>query len=306
MTLFDKRIEQMKYVVNNSNFVTINNKQIDEFIKKVDDLTDYKHWLYEYKSMFTENEIILFVFLVESMNFCFWLEPIFKYNNTKKSEAMFNIWLNKTLKDKRLLDLNYLKDLTYSDLISIFEIEEGNLKNRYNSLMHTVNVIHNKENFYNELFAIKSIDSLYEYIVNEFINFKDVSMYKGKEIYFYKRATLLINDLFELSDTIKNNIKSIDACLGCADYVIPKGLRSLGILEYNAELSEIVDAEEFISKDSEYEVEIRANMLFALEILKQKLKNNGIFINSVRLDNIIWQKSRGKEGKNHKTNTIYY
>lgn len=304
--LKEERLKQIEYVVENSEYVKINERKIDEFVGSINEELDYKHWLSDYKTKFTENEMILFLFFIESMNFCFWKEPFFTFQNTKRSEAMFYLWLNATLNHNELLSLSYLEKLKYEDFIEIFGVEEGNLKNRYNLLKETVKTIIEKTNFFENIYSIKTIDSLYKFIVENFKSFKDVAWYKGKEIFFYKRATLLVNDLFELCDTINKNIISIDDCLGCADYVIPKGLRSLGILEYNVELSNLIDTEKLIEKYSEYEVEIRANMLWTLEMIKNKLNDRGIYINSVRLDNIIWKKCRGKQGKSHRTDTIYY
>lgn len=307
MDLYNKRLEQIKYVVNNSKYVHINKDNLEKFIND-HDFKNIKqsHYLEDYTKDFTEKEIILYLFLTHSINFCFWKEPIFNYKNEKRSTAMFKIFLDKVLSNKKLLNINYLYSLSYDDFINIFDIEEGNLHNRYSCFMDTVKVIYYNHNFYNEIFNLKSIDELYNYIVNNFKSFNDRSIYCNKVILFYKRATLLIKDLFTFSDTIKNNIKSIDSCLGCADYVIPKALRSLNILSYDQKLAQLVDKKCLIEHDSIYEIEIRANMLYVLEIMKQHLKSKNIIINSVDLDNIIWKYARNLLGTHHMTDTIYY
>lgn len=300
--LQEKRLEQIEYVVNNAQYVKLDKEKLDRWVNTINDNFCYEHCFKKYKSCFTEKEIILLVFLIESMNFCFWKEPIFIYKNNKKSIAMFELFIDEVLNNKKLLNLESLKNLKYNDLINIFKIEEGNLKNRYNSLMYTVNKINNIETFYKDLFDIKTVDELYKYITN-FKNFNDISIYKGKEICFYKRATLLVNDLFELSDTIKNNINNIDSVLGCADYVIPRGLRTEGILIYDESLEYMIDNYIEIPKDSEYEIEIRAFTLYVIEYVKNKINNK---INSARWDNIIWNNFHNKEGISHRTDTIFY
>ena len=72
---------------------------------------------------------------------------------------------------------------------------------------------------------------------------------------------------------LKENIE-IDCShlVGCADYKIPQVLRSLGILEYDEELSELVDKKQEIEENSSYEVEIRANMIIAIDFIKKELK----------------------------------
>ena len=296
------RLEQINYVVSNAEYVRLDKQKLDQWVEKIDANISYTHQWYKYKEFFTEKELILLVFILESMNFCFWKEPIFIYNGAKRSSAMVNIFIDKVLNDKKLLDLDYLINLKYEDLIEIFGIEEGNLKNRYSSLMYTVNKIYNNKNFYQDLFSIKSVDELYKFIT-DFENFNDVSMYKGKEIYFYKRATLLVNDLFELSDKVRNNIQNIDSVLGCADYVLPRGLRAEGILVYDEELETLIDNNVEVKKDSEYEVEIRAFTLYVIEYVKNKKNQN---LNSVRWDNVLWNYFRTKGGNEHKTDTIFY
>lgn len=307
MNLYNQRLEQIKYVVDNSKYVHINKEKLKKFV----DTNDFiimkkKHWLSDYINKFTEKEIILFLFLIQSINYCFWKEPIFIYEHDQRSSAMFKIFLDKVLINKKLLNVNYLNSLSYDDFVNIFEIEEGNIKNRYLTFMETVRFIYNNNNFYSDIFNLQSVDELYNYIVSNFKSFNDIALYNDKEIFFYKRSTLLIQELFKFSSTIKSNIKTIDSCLGCADYVIPKGLRSLSILTYDSVLDDIINQEKLIEAGSIYEIEIRANMLYVLELMKKRLKENGIIINSIELDNIMWKYSRKLLGKHHKTDTIFY
>ena len=61
--------------------------------------------------------------------------------------------------------------------------------------------------------------------------------------------------------------------VGCADYKIPQTLRALGIIEFNSDLSKIVDNKQLIDENSMYEVEIRANMIEVISYINSKLKN---------------------------------
>lgn len=300
--LQEKRLAQIKYVVENATHVKINQEKLDKWSDSIKGSNFDEHPWKKYQKDFTEKEIILLAFYIESMNFCFWKEPIFKYKDKKKSTAMMDLFIDAVLANKQLLSTDYLINLKYKDLIKILTLKEGNLKKRYNSLMYTVKKIHDNKNFFSDLFSIKSTEELYKFIV-DFENFNDISIYKGKEIFFYKRATLLVHDLFDLSETIHNNIKNIDTVLGCADYVIPRGLRLEGILEYDNELANKIDNYEQIPQDSEYEVEIRASTLYVIEYVKNKNDKN---VNSAVWDNLIWNYFRGKGGIAHRTDTIFY
>ncbi len=307
--------DEIKYVVNNSNYVKINEDKLDEFVANFE-TPNYKHWYSNFDLKLDEKEKILLAFIIESLNFCFWQKPKYKviYHNkeVKGSEALFLRILDVVEKKSQFLDINYLYKLSYDEFKDIFSSEIGELsliETRYKLFSDTISVIYKKqEKFYDELFKIRNDSELLKYIINNFKYFDDYSEYKGKTIHFNKRAILLVNDLFYMSITINKNIGNVNNMLGCADYGIPRTLRTYGVLEYSDELSEKVDNEIEIESNSEIEVEIRANMLYALELMKKKLKEAGKEINSVELDNLIWQMGRKKKNilPYHHTTTIFY
>lgn len=73
---------------------------------------------------------------------------------------------------------------------------------------------------------------LLEIIVQDFPSFRDISLYKGKEIYFYKRAQLLVSDLCQMLSKRSTPSKNVDQLTACADYKLPQILRRFGIFEY--------------------------------------------------------------------------
>ena len=69
----------------------------------------------------------------------------------------------------------------------------------------------------------------------------------------------------------------------------------------------MIDNELIIPRDSDMEIELRANTLYVIELLKERLNKEGISIPSVELDNIIWNIGRKyKKSKSHHTITIFY
>ena len=302
-------MDELKYVVDNSNYVKINYDKIDDFINNLKD-TKYVHWKEDTNLNLSEKEWILLVFIIESMNFCFWKKPKWKieYNNEliTGSNALFYSVIKEVENNSNFLNIDYLNNLDFNSFKDIFRGEEecSLIEKRYNNFKEAVSYIKNND-FYNELFNIKSDLELRNYIVNNFSHFKDESIYKGKTIGFYKRATLLVNDLYNVSNTIKNNINNVDNLTGCADYAIPRIFRDYGLLVYSDELANMIDSEELIEHDSEMEIEIRANMLYIIELIKDKLNNK---INSVELDSIIWDMGHRipRKSNSHHTITIYY
>ena len=305
--------EEFKYVVDNSKYVSINQNEIEKFIKDLGAI-NYSHWSNELNLSLTEEEWILLAFIIESMNFCFWKKPKWKikYNNEimSGSNALFYSVIKEVENNKNFLNITYLHNINKEQFIKIFNSIEGEIplfEERYNNFKEVVNYIYNNKNFYTDLFSIKNDRELLKYITNTFSSFDDKSIYKNKVIHFNKRATLLTNDLFYLSKTINNNLGNVNNLSGCADYGIPRTFRDYNILIYNKELSSLVDSEEEIPHDSEMEIEIRANMLYVIEIIKESLKQKGIIVNSVELDNLIWcMGKKNKKSNTHHTITIFY
>ena len=228
-------MEDIEYVVQNSKYIKLNLDKLDDFIKDLG-FPKYVHWSEEFNLDLTEEEWILVSFIIESMNFCFWHKPkwIIEYQNEKisGSNALFYTIIKQVEKNKSFLKIDNLNKLTYKDFEIIFKGISGEcpfLKERYQNFKETINYIANHD-LYHELYNIKNNHGLLKYITDNFNSFKDISIYKGKKIYFYKRANLLANDLYHLSKTIRNNIHDVDNLRGCADYGIPRTFRDYGIL----------------------------------------------------------------------------
>lgn len=307
--------EKFKYVVDNSKYVSIDYNRVNDFVKDLGK-PKYEHWYKEIDLKLNDKEWILFAFIIESMNFCFWQKPKWKikYHGdiVSGSNALFYSVIREVENNSKFLNVEYLYNLTKEDFKKIFEAVEGNvplIDERYSNFKEVVNFVYNNNNFYNDLYNIKSDEELLNYITSNLTSFDDKSMYKGKIIHFNKRATLLANDLFYMSETIRKNLGNVNNLSGCADYGIPRTFRDYGILKYSKELKELIDNEKEILHDSEMEIEIRANMLYVIELIKEELKNNNILINSVELDNLIWwigKKNKDRKSVSHHTITIFY
>lgn len=304
----------LEYINKNSDYVSVNKDNIKLFVENIS-MWEYNYWMSDLKEYLDEKKCIIFAFICQSINFCFWGNKNNDDNNYENyigSEELF-LNLKQSIKnDSSILELDKLIDLTENEFINLIGlefIELPLLQERYRMLKDTVSIIYNKkENFYKELFSIKNDLELLTYITENFWHFDDKSLYKDQVIKFNKRATLLVNDLYQLSDTIKNNLKSLDNLSGCADYAVPRLLCEYGILSYNEKLLETITSNTLIEHNSDMEIEIRSNTLYALELIKDALKQKNIYLNSVEIDNIIWNMRTNKKHSLpvHKTITIYY
>ena len=313
----EKILDSIKYVVDNSNYVVINRNNIDNVISLLKE-SKREPWLnsdYLDLENFSQEQILFYLILCESLNFCYWDSDI-KWKIEYRDEwysGSFGLFyaISKAIKNGyNLLNIEYLENITIEELDEIFKGTTSIplLKERFEIIKQLVSEYKQISNITQSMSANSDIELLNN-IVNHFSNFRDISLYKGREIYFFKRAILLVGDLILNISSISKSVKNDDNMTGCADYKIPQVLRHLGILEYSDDLTTLIDERQEIQHDSEMEVEIRANMLYAIELIKEKLHQNGIDMNSVQIDNALWLLSKNKAFKDkthHLTRTIYY
>ena len=104
--LQNQRLNQINYVIENAKYVKLNKEKLDKWSSSLKNKINYEHSWKKYKKDFTEKEIILLSFIIESMNFCFWKEPIFIYKDQKRSTAMMSLYIDKALKNKKLVNID--------------------------------------------------------------------------------------------------------------------------------------------------------------------------------------------------------
>lgn len=275
------------FVSENSKHVTINKDKLIEFSSHMKNI-NLDHWLssspFGLLDLSTE-KIINFLLLYESINFSFWGKHKWEVETSEGkldgSSALLYVMLE-YIKNNESFDFSMITRKEFNNIL------KGNVKiplfeERYRNIKQVSDVINKKmnSNFYEFIKDINSDDELFNVIINNFSCFKDERNYKGEKIYFYKLAQLLTSDIFFIK-SIKDGIKvDCNNLIGCADYKIPQVLRALDILNYNEELANLIDNNYEIEENSDYEVEIRANMIrVILDLEKQlKSKSNCILIN---------------------------
>lgn len=317
-------LNSVKYVAENSENVSINTTAIDKYTKDFEPI-NLVHWSktapFAYANLSNPYDELDFRFLVDTQAFYFWGYPS-KWHVDYQSQKLDGWWaliacfkraLNKGIP---ILEGAYLADLNYSQAKHLFHGTPPIplLKDRVKILNQIGQTLVNKyqgrfHNFYQH--APKDALALLSAIVTNFAGFDDVSLYKGETIYFYKKAQLLVADLaFDMpSDSDLPVITGLDQLTGKADYKIPQVLRRLGILRYSSKLAAMVDSRLEIAQHSEFEVEIRANMLWATHLISQRLIQTYPDLHPVKVDYILWNLSQNKYPEDkpyHLTKTIYY
>lgn len=158
---------------------------------------------------------------------------------------------------------------------------------------------------------------LVQKIVENFPSFNDVTMWTyadtglpGGKVRFYKRAQILVGDLAGgLSGSSLGHFHDLHMLTAFADYKVPQILRELGVLTYDAQLANLVDARILIPPGDRMEVEIRAATIIACDRLVQAIQGLGRAITAAELDWQLWTLSQQIPGGSrpyHLTKTIFY
>lgn len=158
--------------------------------------------------------------------------------------------------------------------------------------------------------ARKRAIALVRLLAEKLLSFRDAAEYQGHKVYFYKRAQLLAADLYgAFRGKGWGNFIDTDELTAFADYKLPQVLRHLGILHYEKALAQKVDQMILLEAGSEDEVEIRANTIWAVELIRQELNRRGKDMKAFEVDGILWnlgQKEEFKVKPYHRTVTIFY
>ncbi len=147
-------------------------------------------------------------------------------------------------------------------------------------------------------------------ILAEMPFFRDVALYEGFEVAFYKRAQLTCADLWlAFQGQGYGYFRDIDQLTIFADNLVPHVLRVDGVLIYDPALAGRIDRGQLIPPGSAEEVEIRACAVHAGELIGAELRRAGRTVTARELDYLLW--NRGQEPKykaqpRHRTRTVFY
>lgn len=164
--------------------------------------------------------------------------------------------------------------------------------------------------------ANNSAVKLLKLVTENFKCFRDEATYKNEKVGLYKRAQILVGDIWAcFRNKGFGHFKDIDELTAFADYRVPQTLLWYGILEYDNDLLKKLRTNEILENGTEEEVEIRGCTLQAVELLNKYAteKLGAGKINSVLIDHFLWD-FRRKHAKEvlekglpfHKTFSIYY
>lgn len=231
---------------------------------------------------------------------------------------------------KPVYDAQFMSTITEDEFSTLFASDTGVkvplLKERWNAYVESGKVLLEKfgGRFVN---CVKSSNkdaiALLDLIVKNFSSFRDESDFEGQRVSFYKRAQILVADIwccFEGKGL--GEFHNIDQITMFADYRVPQALEHFGVLEYSDDLKEKLKLKEPLHPGHRIELEIRGTSIEATERLVSAVKQAAIqvqsctdtqlsTVNAITVDNFFWDYSRAHREKTetlpfHLVRTIFY
>ncbi|CAG8488579.1 3004_t:CDS:10, partial [Ambispora gerdemannii] len=163
-------------------------------------------------------------------------------------------------------------------------------------------------------------------IVENFPSFRDEALFLGRTVKFYKRAQILIADIWACFEGLGyGTFHDIDEITIFADYRVPQALHHLQALSYSPSLEATLDNYTLLESGSRLEIEIRGCSIWAVELIRrhiaQKLlpsedgkigaeDSEPLRVNAILLDFYIWDFASSNKTmlnvKMHRTRSIFY
>lgn len=264
--------------------------------------------------------LLRYIFTIDTLNYCFWPNPGFEYYCLAK-----NLY-ETLLKNPDFFKIENLAKVTKEQLKeNIFKCDFNLLNERarmLNEVFYIIQKYYNSSciNFVKQ--CEKNATKLVKKIIDNFVCFRDQAIYNGQQVFLYKRAQIMVSDLYlafldikdakkinEENDIINFTKDTISQLTMFADYRVPQILRAKGILKYSKNLSELIDNKKELPHGSKEEIEIRAATIQTVEKIKKILKENNREVMSIEVDVYLWEegeKIKDQVAPHHRTLSIFY
>ncbi|MDP8923897.1 MAG: queuosine salvage family protein [Chloroflexota bacterium] len=259
-----------------------------------------------------------YVLVLDALNFSFWGDP--KWRVSYDGRTVDGYWalaaaLRRTIEEGvPILDPAALAEIDEATVRHVFrgESEIPLLDGRIANLREVGRGLLGAGGPFSTVVARArhSAAQLVREIVGCFPSFDDVASYDGEPVRFYKRAQILVSDLYGAFDGRGiGRLDDLDTLTAFADYKIPQILRAEGVLVYEPELAERVDRLVEIPPGDPAEVEIRAATIWGCELLRRALvEQGGRPLRAFEVDWLLWTlaQERAFAQPYHRTRTIFY
>lgn len=326
------------FIVQKAKHITVNRKGIEKLGAEivagiVDGRIDIENFSqHDLHPKSTDANAVNWIFLVDTLNFCFWTPDDKPKWMVRGQTGYFALCaaVNRAIEEGMdITNAAVFSQLTAEQLEHILRSDDQEtkcplLKERLECLAEAGKKLLEKYDGQFENCVKKCHGSamiLLNLIVSEFPAFRDEAFYGGQRVALYKRAQILIGDLWAcFRGEGLGHFDDIHKITMFADYRVPQVLVHFGAMCYSNELLTILDTGILLKNGCEQEVEIRGASIHVVEQLKEmvlhELKTNHPDlptdkVNSILLDHFLWDYRRSHAAELsyipfHKTLCFYY
>ncbi|KAK7406463.1 hypothetical protein VNO78_08089 [Psophocarpus tetragonolobus] len=307
ITMDDVRVTSA-WVASRSSHVLVDSAGIEKVVNTIDSIPKVE-WDFEGIHYFDNGPLtVQYLFVLDALNFCFWPDKDLSYDHLASGlkAALQN--------DKSAFDADRLQKYTGPQLRELLRWPRPlPLEDERVRLLHEVG-IELERNFDGKAsnlveYCGKSAMNLVALVARHFPGFRDHTVYKGRQVFLYKRAQIFAADLWgAFRGQGYGEFKDIGSLTIMADYIVPAVLRQLGVLKYSPTLASTIEASGEIGPGTEEEVELRACSVHAVEKMRELISiKSGRQVLSVELDLWLWASGvQCTSLQHHRTLSIYY
>ncbi len=323
--------ETCAFVAGASRHVTIDDAKLSMYVAKLAEIThldpptwDEGDWHYARDADTGGPLTAQYVLVLDALNWCFWPSTsAMEYDTLATS-------LKRVLEnDSAAFSAERLQQITAPTLRGWFEPHDlPNAEERARKLQELgVVLAANFNGSAAELVAAArgSAVALVRLLVSNFPGFRDEAVYKGRQVFLYKRAQIAVADIWaaygrQTEGDSPYAFHDIGSLTCFPDYRLPQLLREEGVMVYDGWLSAAVNSKTELAPGSAQEVEIRAATVVVVERLRDAFnariradpksdEEGKRELTAVELDWYLWQlgeRAKDAIAPHHRVNTVFY
>lgn len=274
------------------------------------------------------------IFLVDTLNFSFWhADEENKFVVNYNGKGWTGYWslcaaINRAIDNGiPVTSADYYASISQEQLMDIFKSDSAQnipmLEERLEVLHETGKILLQRcgGSFVHCIrMCDNSAEKLLHFVTTNFPSYQDEAEFGNKQVAFYKRAQILIADIWACFEGQGLGFfYDIDFLTIFADYRIPQALNYFEVLKYSDSLMKILEKDKLLVSKDRLEVEIRGCTIWAIELIKEETKKllekdpetKDALFNSVLIDYFLWDYRRDhadsmKQVPFHKVRSIYY
>ncbi|KAG5069960.1 hypothetical protein AAZX31_01G179900 [Glycine max] len=300
--------ETSAWVASRSSHVLVDAAGIEKVVSTIESIPKVE-WDFEGIHYFDNGPLtVQYLLVLDALNFCFWPDKDLNYDDLASGlkAALQN--------DKSAFDADRLQKYTGPQLRELLRWPRPlPLEDERVRLLHEVG-IELERNFEGKASNLveccgKSAMNLVALVARHFPGFRDHTVYKGRQVFLYKRAQIFAADLWgAFRGHGYGEFEDIGSLTIMADYIVPAVLRQLGVLKFSPTLASTIEARGEIGPGTEEEVELRACSVHAVEKMRELISvKSGRQVLSVELDLWLWASGvQSASLQHHRTLSIYY